>query len=454
MRLKTCFFLASMAFACGPYFSFGQASVSSDIQIALNKTEIQEGQNVVVDAVVQDAKGQPASGLMIHAQVDGKDWGAEYRTLPSGVSHLVLPIPERGTHSIVITDGTNQSKPATVKVDPRHFNIIDDPSHQVIMEYETWFGPGYAEWGKEEATPLLGRYSSLDPRVLRQQALWFDETGINVVELDWTNNLTKPFPSKEAKECIAAMDALLKVYSTMPQHPKILMLMGPENNLWRDSKDVYAGPWFKQQMDYLYDHYIHNPKYRDMFVTYEGKPLMLYYLNGPRFVAPPDLTDPRFTARYVGAWLQFTHEEKYGVWSWYDQSPVPTMYQGKAEALTVTDGYPSVHETATGLNNWAAQDAGGKNNGETLRTQWEAAMKYKPRFLFLNQWNEFVPPDQYNANMSNDLEPTLMTEKEDSRASGWGFAYMELTRDEIARYHAVLGTPASRGKTESVSAGQ
>ena len=56
----------------------------------------------------------------------------------------------------------------------------------------------------------------------------------------------------------------------------------------------------------------------------------------------------------------------------------------------------------------------------------------------MNQWNEFVPPDQYNANMSNDIEPTLMTEKDDTRASGWGLYYMDLTREEIARYHAAL----------------
>jgi hypothetical protein len=183
---------------------------------------------------------------------------------------------------------------------------------------------------------------------------------------------------------------------------------------------------------YLYQHYIQNPKYRGMFVTYLGKPLMLYYLNEPRTGSPPKLQDDRFTIRYVGAWLQTTHQEESGVWSWYDQSPVPTFYQGKAEALTVTNGYPSTHRSATGLDNWLAQDAGGKNYGETYRTQWEVAMRTQPRFLFVNQWNEFVPPDQYNANLSNDMEPTLMTEKGDPRASGWGFYYFDLTRSKIA----------------------
>jgi hypothetical protein len=405
-----------------------------NIRIASNVKEIGEGQNVVISAQAMQTNGQPSAGVMLHAEVNGQRWGADYPTLPSGVAHLLLPLPEQGPNSLSVTNGSSHSNIVTVEVRPRRFEIVNDPNHLVILEYETWFGPGYAQWGKEEATPLLGLYSSLDPRVVRQHALWMDEMGFNAAELDWTNNLTGPFPGEGAKECIAATDLLLQVYSTMPQHPKLFFMVGPEHNLWRNAKDVYAGPWFRQQIDYLYDHYISNPKYREMFVTYEGKPLMLYYLNGPRIGLPPHLEDARFTMRYVGAWLQTTHQETYGVWSWYDQSPVPVYRRGKAEALTITDGYPSVHRSAAGLDNWLAQDAGGKNYGETYRAQWQVAMRARPQFLFINQWNEFVPPDQYNVNMSNDMEPTLLTEKGDSRASGWGFYYFDLTREKIAEY--------------------
>lgn len=407
------------------------------LHVEADRTQVGEGLNVVLNAVLKEGN-KPISNLPLHAELDGKAWGAEYPTYPSGVAHLVIPMPERGVHTLTVTDGSVQSNPVTIEVTPRSFHVEDDPNHQIILEYETWFGPGYAQWGHEEATPLLGLYSSLDPRIVRQHALWFEEMGINVVELDWTNNLTAAFPNDTAKECIAATDLLLRVYATMPQHPKVLLLMGPENNLWRDNRDVYAGPWFKKQRDYVYEHYIHNPKFSDMFVQYEGKPLILYYLNGPRSVAPPDLSDPRFTTRYVGAWLQTTKEDKYGVWSWYDQDPIATMYHGKAEAMTVTNGYPAVDSPGPGLNNWLAKDAGGKNAGETYRSQWEKALLEKPHFLFINQWNEFVPPDQYDANLSNDMEPTLITTPPDKRASGWGFEYMNLTREYIERYHAAL----------------
>ena len=410
----------------------------NNIQVTVDKTEIGEGQNVVLNALVQQPNDQPVANLMLHARVNGKDWGADYVTLPSGVAHIVLPLPETGKNSILVTDGTSVSNAVTVEVMPRKFHIIDDPDHLVIMEYETWFGPGYAEWGHEEATPILGHYSSLDSRVLRQQALWFNELGVNVVETDWTNNLTSPFPNAQAKECIEATDQLFSVYSTMHQHPKILFLVGPEHNLWRSVKDSYDGPWYQDQLNYIYDHYINNPKYGNMYLNYEGKPLLLLYLNGPRTGVPPNVRDARFTIRYVGAWLQTTHQDKYGVWSWYDQTPTPIYHGGKVEALTIADAYPAVHQTVTKLDNWLAQDAGGKDYGQTYSSQWDAAMKYKPHFLFLNQWNEFEPPDEYNANMSNDLEPTITTDRGDPRPSGWGFFYFNLTREEIAEYHRML----------------
>lgn len=408
------------------------------IRIAVNRTAIGEGENVVLNVIAEDNHKQPAKNLMLHAQVNGKDWGAEYPTLPSGVAHMLLPLPEQGKNRIVVTDGTHISNAVEVRVDPKHFEIVEDPNHLVILEYETWFGPGYALWGHEEATPILGHYSSLDPRILRQQALWFNELGINVVETDWTNNLGEPFPGRHAKQCILATDELFRVYSSMKQHPKILFLMGPENERWNDNRDVYNGPQYKKQLDYIYDHYINNPQYQGMYLSYEGKPLLLLYLNGPRMGVPPDIHDARFTIRYVGAWLQTTHQEKYGVWSWYDQKPTPIYHNGAVEALTVTNGYPAEHRTATNLDNWLPQEAGGKDYGETYLSQWKAALYYKPHFLFINQWNEFVPPDQYNANLSNDLEPTLMTEKDDPRASGWGFYYFNLTGEMINAYHHAI----------------
>ena len=413
------------------------------ISLQVDRSTVPDGRCVVVTATVRTAAGKPVSGLKLQALVNGRAWCAAERTLPSGVAHLLLPLPLVGVNAITVRGGGGVSQPVTVQVRRRRFKIKTDPHHLIGMEYETWFGPGYAQWGHEEAEPILGRYSSLDPRVLRQQTLWFNEMGINFVELDWTNNLTAPFPDAPARECIASNKVLFKLYSHMRQHPKIVFLMGPEHNNWLNHSTPYTGPWFEEQLNYIYSHFINKPAYQNMYLHYKGKPLLLLYLNGPRSSHPPKVHDPRFTIRYVGAWLQFTREQRYGVWSWYDQKATPTFYHGRPEALTVACGFPAVHSPGQGLNNWLGAGAGGKNYGRTYRTQWRVADHYLPRFLFLCQWNEFEPPDQYNVNLSNDMEPTVMTQAGSHRPSGWGFFYMDLTRSEIRRYHRLI---KARGK--------
>ena len=414
--------------------SVAHAASVATIHIAVSRMAVKEGQCVVVTANARSPNSEPVSGLKLRAWVNGKRWCASQTTLASGVAHLLLPLPEVGRNVITVRGGGARSKAITVQVKRRYFHIITNPHHLIGMEYETWFGPGYAQWGHEEAEPILGHYSSLDTRVLRQQTLWFNEIGVNFVELDWTNNLAKPFPDAPARECIDANKVLFDLYAHMRQHPKIVFLMGPEHNDWLNHTTPYTGPWFNAQLNYVYKHFINNPRYRRLYLHYRGKPLLLLYLNGPRSSHPPKVHDPRFTIRYVGAWLQYTKENRYGVWSWYDQKATPTFYHGHAEALTVASGYPAIHSPGKGLNNWLSSDAGGKNYGQTYRTQWRVADHYRPHFLFLCQWNEFEPPDQYNVNLSNDMEPTLMSELGSHRPSGWGFFYMDLTRWEIDRY--------------------
>jgi hypothetical protein len=103
------------------------------------------------------------------------------------------------------------------------------------------------------------------------------------------------------------------------------------------------------------------------------------------------------------------------------------------EALTVASGYPATHPPY-----WLSAAAGAKNDGLTYRAQWRVADHFLPHFLFLCQWNEFAEPDQMSVNLSNDMEPTILTPLGSHRPSGWGFYYILLTRMEIARYHRFI----------------
>jgi len=65
----------------------------------------------------------------------------------------------------------------------------------------------------------------------------------------------------------------------------------------------------------------------------------------------------------------------------------------------------------------------------TFAIQWNKAVKYDPRVIIINQWNEFhgataPSDDQYTTDLSNDIEPTVEL----------GCAPMEAVRQAIAKW--------------------
>jgi hypothetical protein len=106
--------------------------------------------------------------------------------------------------------------------------------------------------------------------------------------------------------------------------------------------------------------------------------------------------------------------------------------------MTAVFGYPgNIADPSTG--NYESADADGKDYGVTFRNQWRKVIKAKPRFVFINQWNEFEPPDQWSQNMSNDIEPTLHRGFGSQGSGGWGFEYYLMCKAAIAKYQQKLG---------------
>lgn len=444
------------------------------IGISADRMLVAEGENVLISAIVRRPDVSVAEGVRVRARVNGKDWGAEYRTSSNGVAELVLPLPVMGDNAVDVVSESSRSYPLHITVVPSKLSASEDPDHRVIVEYTWPVNP----WAKGMPEPILGRYSSLDERVARQHALWFNELGVDAVELDWSNNLRQPFPGTSAKEHIQAADLLFETYAAMRRHPRVVFLVGPEHDIWFTPEDTYAGPNFKQQVDFIYDHYIANPKYRDISLRYEGKPLLLLFLNGPRTGPPPHYEDERFTIRYVSVWNQTTHQNIFGVWSWCDQSPVAVNSGASPEALTVTpastagtaeyldsflkdenDHYISAKTALQtygsedafyehfvrhlnqampaieGISGedylrslWQSKSAHHKDGGETLLTQWGTALRYKPRFVILHLWNEYVP--EFNQHFEPTAAETLGAEP--------GFYYFELIKEMIHAYRQAI----------------
>ena len=383
--------------------------------------------------------GSPAT---IEAPVGGGPWAGSLKGWPGRPTHtnfpVGLPAPSRVIHSNTVT----------IRVARRTFHVIRDPNHLVGMEWEPWFTPLNDGWQTAEAVPLVGDYDSMNTDVIRQHAYWMIDAGINFLLVDWSNNLwDKKHWSERAPgvaQLIAATTRTLDTYARMRDEgipvPQITLLLGLDNG---PSTTTTA---LNEEMQWVYNHYVHDPRYHGLWLYYEGKPLIVPFNGGgPGILAhQPPIDDSEFTVRWMSSQLQFSHLEREGYWSWMDGvvHPIATPYHGHAEALTVTPAF-------FGDGGWTYPQALGRRGGATYLEEFTTALQDRPRFLLINQWNEFAGQpngsgygpkhdqyvDTYDVPLSDDIEPTSLTACAYRGCGGWGFYYLNLTRALVALYH-------------------
>ncbi len=369
-------------------------------------------------------------------------WGKTLQNWPGLSSQSTFPVgsplPKQGVHSNVLR----------IQVYHRPIHTLWDPEHLVGIEWEPWFTPLNTRWDTAEAMPLLGYYDSFNPEVIRQHCLWMVEAGINFLLVDWTNNLWGKQHWAERSpyvdDLIRATTRMLDTYAQMKQEgipvPQVVFILGLDNGPTTTTTAV------NEEMQWIYENYVSNPRYQGLWLYYLGKPLILVFNGGGPGIRKnqPPVEDRYFTVRWMASQLQINRLDREGYWSWMDGTlhPIPTFYQGQAEALTVTPAF-------FGEGGWTYPQARGRRGGTTYIEEFKTALQYRPRFLIINQWNEFAGQyegmgygpqrdqyvDCYNAELSNDIEPTSLTACAYRGCGGWGFYYLNLTRALIHLYH-------------------
>ncbi len=183
-------------------------------------------------------------------------------------------------------------------------------------EYETWFVPPIAGgnyWGNAEARPVLGHYSSLDPKVIRQHARWIHDAGFDFIQIDWSNNLGVNWTNGNAKGIMGATMRLLAEYTQLKRHPKFVLLLGSDNG-------SLATPQFAQQIHRIEREILAKTEYARLWQHFDGKPLLNIY-TGSSFGAPPTYSNPHFTVRFVSAFHEITLNPG-GAWSDLDRAAI------------------------------------------------------------------------------------------------------------------------------------
>lgn len=345
-------------------------------------------------------------------------------------------------------------QPVTSKLVPQRLEATTFPGTLMGMQYETWFTPhNNGNYATAEAIPILGKYSSFDVPVLRKHEEWFEGMGIDWLLLDWSNMLWAKPPWEEHKGSTAELEKstelLFKTYSDLLKEghhpPKLVIMLGLQNG----PLVPHAAERLNGIIAWLDKNFLDNPAYRDLWLYYHGKPLLTILFN----VALPcqeiarqtaAVKAPRWTVRWMGSQLQDTHVEKCGFWSWMDGPirQVVTYRGGHAEEVVVT---PSSFPMPGG---WLDPHAVGRDHGAPYLESWQVAFESRPKFIQIHQWNEFagqekgegygphhhIYGDEYDLELSDDIEPTAMDRCGYRGCGGWGYYYMNLTTALISLF--------------------
>jgi hypothetical protein len=495
MKFKTFF---RLTVACGIILGClacnGKLSKES-ITIKTDRDSIEMGRSIMVTAHINIKAGVSPKDILLLPYVDQRRWGSQEHPDSNGNAAFLLPLPNPGNHEIQVIAvraepdnwmGTSSKQllftggimPVTdsisnickVSVKRRSMPAAVQNGHLFCVQWESWFIPGPGLFSSAEAVPVVGIYDSYNEDVIRQHVLWFMDLGVHFIMPDWSNHIWTKKHWNEidggARSIVHATTVFLEVLAKMRDEginvPKVALMPGISNG---PPATMVA---LNEEMEWIYQNYVLNPRFKGLFQEFEGKPLMIILDTGalgskkgtaksafrvPFFKqtlgmreteldsfrrAQGPVDDSHFTIRWMSSQNQVTRHHELGFWSWMDGSlePMVTYKDGKAEAITVTNAF---FEPL----GWTAPNTWGKRGGTTYIESFKYALKSKPQVIFLHQFNEFAGQteghglgenhdiylDEHSMEFSDDFEPVSMTAAGSrDKTGGWGFYYLNMTK--------------------------
>lgn len=305
----------------------------------------------------------------------------------------------------------------------------------VGVAYTTWHQN--RNWSNVWGTPQLGFYASDDRAVIRQHAAWLADAGVDFVWIDWSNNIDYGYdPAKKRPDfdmiegaTFAVFDEFAQMRAEGKRTPRISVFAGVTG-----APEGVADGRLQRKADQIWNQFVANPTYRPLVQEYEGKPLLVVYVNTPSPFqnGVPAWNDPRFSVRWMTGYVTEqtnlrTPERvsKYGYWSWEDRGP---------QTYPVVNGHPEAMVIVASWRRQQGQNSDGRgtgyiapglrDNGATFRRQWARARQIGPRFALVVSWNEWHRGEQPSPEESKDIEPS----KE------FGRLYLDILKNEVARF--------------------
>ena len=471
---------------------------SSDfpIQIQADKEQVAMGRTIQVEALFEDVKAE--ANMILLPFVNGRRWGSHEFAGKDGKASFIIPLPNPGPAliQVIAVPATSDSwlgmdpfdrllktgtympeceyKSNTLLVEVKNRQVLRKRSGETLfaVQWESWF-THQRSWLTAQGTPIMGIYDSTDPDVYRQQILWFMDMGVDFIIPDWSNHM---WGKKHWTERSSGADGILhttqiflEVLADMRDEgldvPRVALMPGLTNGPPTTMEGL------NEQLEWIYQDYVRNPRFKDLWQIYEGKPLIIildtgilahkegttesafripffeWSLSGNGMFTEASIDalrqeqgavdDSRFTVRWMSSQNQTTRHHELGYWSWMDGSlkPMVTYRDGKAESVTVTPSFFAEY-------GWTAPEAYGRRSGWTYLESFKTALEHRPKVIMLHQWNEYqgqkknhghgpdkdVFLDTYSVEFSDDLEPISPTATGYRGIEPYGFFYLNMTR--------------------------
>ena len=300
----------------------------------------------------------------------------------------------------------------------------------VGIAYSTWLCTKIITWGTNTwDTPLYGNYYSDNREMIAKHAELLRDAGVDFIFIDWTNNTTyDPVTMRESRSDFRmieeATELVFEIWSQIEGAPKICIFAGPGHS----GIDNVKNGNHQKKVDQIYSSFVE--KYPDMYFHYEGKPLLMCYGATPnQYGTRPTWRDDRFTIRwatgYVGQQTDLhntrTLATRNNWWSWEERGlQTYSVLDGRVECVTCT---------AASRSQGSEGDSGyipayGRDNGMTLKKQFQRANDLGAGMVILISWNEWTTGEQPSPEISKDLEPSVIH----------GTFYYDLLREQIKKF--------------------
>lgn len=475
--------------------SCSQEDDNFDINISADTEIVDMGRCVTIKARIKD--NTPNERTVLLPFVNGKRWGSHEIANKEGEAAFIIPLPNPVNSVIqvialpaetehwmgleadnpLLKTGTFMpensiiSNPVTINVKNREILKKNNGKSLYGIQFENWFTPGKS-WFTSQGVPLTGIYDSTDPDVCRQQILWFMDIGVDFIISDWSNHMWGKTHWDErtgfADGILHTTQLFLEVLADMRDEgldvPKVVLMPGLSNGPPTTMEGL------NEQLNWIYQDYIRNPRFKGLWQLYDGKPLIIILDTGIMAVKDGttesafripffketlssgnlfneksldslrqtygDVDDSKFTVRWMSSQNQTTKHHEHGYWSWMDGSlkPTVTWHEREAEAITVTPSFFAEQ-------GWTAPEAFGRRGGWTYLESFKEAIAYRPNVIMLHQWNEYtgqlighgrgpnqdIFTDTYSIEFSDDLEPISPTMPGYRGTNPYGFYYLNLT---------------------------